>query len=508
MATEVGSLVGGGWLSEEYGVQPVQPLRYLSRIGGTKTLREANGFHNNTFPKSYEPNGTLAGHLEFMFKHERIHLEFLSRLFERVGGKEIADWAVREPKGQYSRRTAWLYEWLTGRRLDAPDVTNAPYVDALEPERYWTAKQGVNIQRWRVRDNMPGTKEYCPMVLLSDAVRSAVARTDVRGSLLGLEEEFGKDLLLRSAVWLTVMESRSSFEIEGEHEPKRIERFAIAMERFLGQVPDLFGEDLEPLQKEILGERAVHYGLRQAPIFVGQTTRFQQIAHYVGPHFEVVPAMLQGLRHCAERTFGFQPLVRAAVLSFAYVYLHPLSDGNGRVSRFIVNDVIRSEGIVPPPYVLPVSVLIMKDRTAYDRILDVFSQPFRQRYSKSWRFTKDITYPDGQVSNLEFDEYTDANHAWKYLDLSDHVLYVADVVAATLSQEMHQEASYLRKNLRARNRLNEVIEAGDNALDRIIRSIVKNCQITGAIKAEFPLLEDHDLGTQAIRAVLDAFAEN
>jgi len=112
-----GDMVGSAWLSREYGIELVQPLRYTSRIGRVNVFRSVDGIHNNTFQASYAPANTLAGHLDFMLRHERIHLELLSRLFAAHGETEISQWTRREPAGRNARRAAWLYEWLTGNLL-------------------------------------------------------------------------------------------------------------------------------------------------------------------------------------------------------------------------------------------------------------------------------------------------------------------------------------------------------------------------------------------------------
>jgi hypothetical protein len=502
-----GEFVGGAWLSLAYDVQPVQPLGHISRIGPTRFVHRESGRTERAFTESYRPKDTFVGHLEFMLKHERVHLEFLSRLFEKVGEKEIAHWVASEPTGRYARRSAWFFEWLTGKTLDVSDLPFAPYVFALEPDRYWTADEPVRNVRWHVRDNMPGTSDFCPMVSLTDEVRAASNPSAVVLAMDKLEEEFGEELLLRSAVWLTVKESRSSFKIEGEHEPRRAERLAIALERYMGKLADPLGAGLFFLQREVLGDRALHYGLRRSPVFVGEQVRLQEIVHYVGPHHESVASMLASLRETHKRTQRSQPVIAAAALSFAFVYLHPLSDGNGRISRFIVNDVLRRSGVVQPPFVLPVSAVIANDLAAYDRVLDLFSAPLRNRYARAWRFGRESTYADGLVSNFEFDEYADATHAWRFIDLSDHVLYLAGVIAKTVSEEMHMEADYIRRHRLARERLRELIEGGDNALDRIIRSVATNRRVTGAIEAEFPLLEDAALQGRVVEAVLTAFSE-
>jgi hypothetical protein len=82
-------------------------------------------------------------------------------------------WIADEPTGQYARRAGFFYEYLTGRQLDFPGVMAGNYVSALDEEIYVTSSQSTNNQRWRVRDNLPGTRAFCPTVLRLPAVRQA-----------------------------------------------------------------------------------------------------------------------------------------------------------------------------------------------------------------------------------------------------------------------------------------------------------------------------------------------
>ena len=53
--------------------------------------------------------------------------------------------------------------------------------------------------------------------------------------------------------------------------------------------------------------------------------------------------------------------MRSAMLAFGFVTIHPLADGNGRVHRFLINDVLRRDGVVQEPVIVPVSALISRD---------------------------------------------------------------------------------------------------------------------------------------------------
>jgi len=460
------------------------------------------------------PNPTVEGHLFFALRYEPIHLEFLARLFHEMDPSILESWIRSEPTGQYARRAGFFYEWFTGRRLDVPDAIAGNYVDAIDPDQYLTAPRSVNSQRWRVRDNLPGAREYCPLVIRTDAIREVEAFS-CAAALQTLEVQFGAELLLRSANWLSHKESRASFLIEHEEQHvDRVRRFAAVMGRRCGQDGDPLQEDvLTQLQEEILGT-ATRYGLRKSPVFVGHNDAFISVVDYIAPQWEDARELLAGLGRTMAKTVGQSAIVRAAVASFGFVYLHPMADGNGRISRFLVNDVLRRDGAVPAPFILPISATITnnsRERVGYDRALEAFSKPLMQRFGDRYDFSTEIECEDGVRTNFRFDAYAEAMPAWRYPDLTPQVEYVGHVVRITIQDEMTNEARYLRDLERARKAVKNRLEGPDPDIDAIIRSLQQNAwQLSGSLKKRFPQLEDSHLTKQIIgdlRAVFDPDVE-
>ena len=448
----------------------------------------------------------------FVIKNEGVHLEFLARLFNAVPVTDLQAWVAAEPTGQYARRTGFFYEYLTGRQLAFPGVMAGNYVTALDESTYLTASQSNNNPRWRVRDNLPGTPDYCPLVMRTARVQQA-EQYDCAQHLADLEVEFGADVLQHSVVWLTIKESCASFAIEHEEQHvDRVRRFAAAMEQRCGRHDDPLSEDaLGELQSQILGPRATRYGVRRSPVFVGEADGFTEVVHYIAPHWNDTPALLSGLRDFAARTTGACALVRAAVLSFGFVYIHPMSDGNGRISRFLINDVLRRDKAIPAPFILPVSATITStvvSRRGYDQVLELFSRPLMRKYAEAWRFGVEQVAEDGVHFNLEFDAYQDALPAWRFPDMTDHVEYLAQVVQLTIEQEMRKEAGHLRSLRVARERVKQVIEGPDGDIDRIIRSVRENGgKVSNKLLKEFPALADESLAAETVAVIKGAFAQ-
>jgi hypothetical protein len=273
-----------------------QPLRVESRIGTARVRREDDGHVQNQYPASYRPEDAFAGHFAFGLKYEEIHLEFLARLFSVTGPEPVEAWCRREPFGQYARRAGFLYEWLTGARLDVPDLNNGAYVDLLSREAYLTRTEPQRERRWRINNNLPGTRTFCPLVRRTEALREAL-QFDAAAGLAELDKSFGADVLLRTASWLTFKESRASFLIEKEaDQADRIQRFAHVIAQYCGRIPaPLSNASLHALQAGILGHDALGLGLRRSPVFVGQASLRDDIVHYIAPHCDDVPQLLDGL---------------------------------------------------------------------------------------------------------------------------------------------------------------------------------------------------------------------
>lgn len=504
--------VGFNALAERYGIVLAQPLRVESVIGTVRVSRESDKQIANIYSPSYKPSDDFAGHFAFGLKYEEVHLEFFARLFAATGPQPIEAWCRQERFGQYARRAGFLYEWLTGQPLNVPDVTNGGYVDAIASERYLTRVLPRRVRRWRINDNLPGTPEFCPLIRRTTAVQEAL-QFDVGGALAELNQSFGPDILMRTASWLTFKESRASFLIEKEaDQADRIQRFAHVIAQYCGRIEDpLSDSSLHMLQAGILGHDAVGLGLRRSPVFVGQATLREDIVHYIAPSFETLPQLLEGLKAFELATRGAEPLARAAALAFGFVYIHPMRDGNGRIHRFLINDVLIRDKAVPEGVILPVSATIASSidfRARYDRTLEVFSRPFMQRYASAYRFGELVDYEDGTLSNLLFNAYDDAQFAWRYPDLTEHVLYTAQVVAHTVRTEMADEARVLLIFQRAQDQLKDVLEMPDQDANRIIRSLKENgWQVSGKLKKAYPQLEDSHRAERVVEAVRSAFED-
>lgn len=508
-----GDEIGYAWLAARYKVRAIQPLPVESRIGRRRQTDQQAGRRLEYYTEAMRPQESLGAHLTFALKHEGVVLEFLARLFGVIPVGVLAEWIRSEPTGQYARRAGFLYEWLTGNTL-AVEGVGGNYRDALDPGLYVTAATGVRRnRRWRINDNLPGTPDFCPLVRRTTSLLEA-SQYAIADRLAAMEVEFGPDIIRRSAVWLTIKESRASFVIEheGQHQD-RIRRFASAMEQYCGRLESPLDEGaLREFQSAILGTTTIRTGLRQSPVFVGSNSiDYGAIVHYVCPHWEWLPAMLEGLQRFLARTDAADALVRAAVASFGFVFIHPLADGNGRISRFLVNDTLRRDGLVPEPFILPVSAAITSSavrRAEYDRILERYSRPLMSAFRDSVDFSHErAAYADGIESDFVFDAYDEAAPVWRYPDLTEQSEYLFAIIRHTLEHEMHHQAAFQRAWYRTREAIKDWVEGPDDHIDRMIRAIRQHGGVSGKLMKEFPVLAQTGLASELERAVAEGFAD-
>ena len=192
----------------------------------------------------------------------------------------------------------------------------------------------------------------------------------------------------------------------------------------------------------------------------------------------------------SKKTHGQSPILRAAVASFGFVYIHPLADGNGRTHRYLINDILRRDNAIPDGVIIPVSVAIMADKTSkrdYDAILERVSSPLMRVARPHVSFaSKNKTYPDGIQSNLVFTGDGAARPVWRYPDLAQHVDYLGHIIQLTMNEHMQEEADYLRRHHKARALIKAVLDMPDKDADRIIRSLQSNnFIISNGLRKEF-----------------------
>jgi Fic family protein len=457
---EMGTPVGYAALIDGYGLAVPLP-RTLSAIGQHHRVKEQDGWRILT-PR-HAPAADLEGHLTFALKYEGLDLAVLSRLFGSVGARQIEALVRSKPTGSYARRIWFLFEWLTGRRLDLPDADKGTYVTVVDPEQQW-AIEGENSPRHRVRNNLPGTRAFCPLVFHTKAL-DGFSALDLAHRAQSVVADVPRDLLSRTAAFLLLKDSKSSYAIEGERAPRdRIQRWGRATGEAGRRPIDL--DELLRLQRIVIGDaRFVKLGLRLEGGFVGEHDHESRmpLPNHIGARPEDLSSLIEGMvafdRGAALR---LDAVISAAVLAFGFIYVHPFQDGNGRIHRYLIHHVLAQRGYNPAGVVFPVSAAILERIDDYRIVLEEYSR--RLLPLIRWEPT-----PDGNVKVLN-----DTADLYRFFDATAHAEFLYACVKKTIEEDLPHETDFLRRYDQFRERIQGIVDMPDSTIDLLFRFLQQN----------------------------------
>lgn len=489
---------GYAWLIERGGLllQRRQHLSYLTE----KSLRETidrDGYVVDLYPqRSYDPGDGLPEQLEFALKYDGVDLGVLRaafRQFEDEDVQALTAWISAKPSSQYSRRAWFLYEWLTGQRLPLPDAKSGNYVPLFD-ERYYAASPRKS-RRHRVDDNALGDATFCPIA------RRTKALEDWNAQRLGEEaasviREYDEATLRRAVNYLYTRETKSTYRIEGEvADGDRAARFVDVLRR-IHEVKELSEAELVRLQNVIVSSPYQDQGFRTENVYVGEKVDLtRQRIHFIAPRHEDVPALMAGWMESVRRIreSDAPPVVQAALASFAFVFIHPFQDGNGRLHRLVIHHVLARSGFSPPGIVLPVSAVMLERRAEYDEALESVSEPMLPLIQfdedEEWRIS---------ISNETADLY-------RYLDYSRIAEDLFRWTAETIRKELRHELEFVQNYDRARAGMEAVVDLPDRLLNNFIHIVLNNGgTLSKAKRKMFDRLTDDQI-SRLEKAVADAF---
>lgn len=445
----------------------------------------------------HAPEDTLQGQLEFALKWEGVSLPVLKALFDERPGDEIARIVAAKPTGVYTRRIWFLYEWLTESRLDLRDAGKVTAVPVLDPEQQFGLAEAPLSRRHRVRNNLPGTRAFCPLVRriptlevyrarqLDEAAREVIGRTH-------------PDVLRRAAAFLLLEDSKASFQIEGERPPRdRARRWGQAIEQAGSR--ELSVDELLRLQEIVIGDdRFVELGLRTEGGWIGERDRRtrEPIPEHISARPEDLRDLLKGLVDYQQRVEASEmdPVVAAAAVSFGFVYAHPLQDGNGRIHRWLIHHVLARADFNPPGVVFPVSAAMLRNLEVYRDVLATYSKPLLSHIE--WRTT--------DRDNVEV--LNDTADYYRFFDATSHAEFLYRCVEETVVRDLPDEVAYLEGYDEFSRRVQrEVADMPDATIDLLTRFLDQN---DGRLSKRARTKEFEELSGQEVVRVEQLYADS
>ncbi len=465
-------------LKEMYGL-PDMPHYVVSQVvaGARKSIDGVE-----YYPPVYAPEDSLAGHLGFALKHEGVNLAILAELFAVVPKEELTAFICSKPNGINTRRAWFFYEFLSGERLEIPDLhSTVGYVDALDPRKYVTRKS-KRMPRYRVRDNLLGNADFCPVVRRTKALQR-YSWEALRDKAMEIVRAYDAETLARAVNYLYTKETRSSFAIEHE-DPSRgkMERFVDALQQ-VRKFPLLDKQALIDLQAIMLDGRFAASDYRTQQNYVGETLGHREIFHFITPRPRDVPRLMQGLLDFLADSDDVDPVVVAAVASFGFVFIHPFDDGNGRTHRYMIHHILANRGVTPEGVIVPVSATMLNRAREYDACLESFSKPIMPLIDF-------VTHDDASIEVLN-----ETVNLYRYFDATRMAEYLYGCIEATIEDELKAELDTVSAFAKARKALDATFDLPEKQKNLFL----KLCwQGKGRIsktkrKAHFSMFNDDEL---------------
>ena len=482
--------MGYAALIDAFGLSvPLPPT--LTAIGARHRVFERDGWRLLT-PR-HAPAASLAGHLTLALKYEGLDLAVLAKLCEVVEPAEIEQIVRAAPTGSYARRIWFLYEWLTGCELDLPAAGKVPYADVLDGRLQFPGGS-ENVQRQRVRNNLPGTREFCPLVFRTSTLEELI-RLDLPARAREVVAAVPPDIVARAASFLLLADSRSSYAIEGERPPQnRVQRWGRAIGEAGKHPLDL--DELIRLQQIVIGDtRFVYIGLRAGGGFIGDHDRMTRmpLPQHISARAEDLPSLIEGMiafdRGPAQE---LDPVIAAAVLAFGFVYAHPFEDGNGRIHRYLIHHTLAQRNFNPPGIVFPVSSAILENIDAYAAVLRQYSE--RALPLIEWE----------QTENHNLRVLNDTADLYRFFDATPHAEFLYRCVRRTIEQDLPREADFLRRYDRFRAAVDDIVNMPDRTADLLFRFLQQN---NGELSKRARAREFEALESDEVRRIEELYSE-
>ena len=425
---------------------------------------ESGNYIHEIYPKKYAIEDTVMKHLEFALKYDGINLTLLTLIFQKIDKQEFIDDINAKPTGKYTRRLWYFYEFLIDKVLPINDLTQGNYVDLLESEKYYTLENPSSIKRQRLRDNLLGNKQFCSIVRKTETLKKYEA--------LGLNKksqeiltQYPNNVLKRALSYLYTKETKSSFEIERvKPSSSRIEKFVALLKE--AHKDDFCSKDkLIALQNRIVDARFVDNNYRTTQNYVGESISYEkEKIHYISPKPEDLDNLMSGLIHAHHRMSNSTALavVHAAIVSYGFVYIHPFEDGNGRIHRFLLHNILAREAFSPKGMIFPISAVLLKNPHAYDESLESFSLPL-------------LSFIDYDLNDEgEMHVLNDTSLFYKTIDMTQQVEALYEFIFKTIDEELIQELKFISHYDASKRVLQKIVDMPDRQIDLFIRFAYQN----------------------------------
>lgn len=449
--------IGYGYVVRTLGLRVTGYRLHAVVDSGVLALRtHGNVLHVPTgvAPSSEDP----VTHLEFALKYQGVELEVIGAACGQLAPELVQARLDASPNGRYIRVLATLYERFTGKELRAKALT-APYVNLFDPDAYICG--AVNRQsKFRVNMNDIGNAVLSPVIRRTPTLEKLLSR-DVFADLDAFVQSIGGvQHLDRSLGWAYLDETHGSFAIEHEAPSEDKARRFVQILHGAHEGRALTEEYLAELQRSTITNpylEAFAFRHEQNWLLQGGRLRASSVT-YLPPPPDQARVMMEALMDFANAGDSIAPLVKAFLVSFAFVYIHPFMDGNGRISRFLVHHSLCRSGKLEQGLILPISMAMSHHESDYLTALQSVSKAIRELW--------DVTVLDDDHIDATF---IGSANPYCYWDATEAIEFGVRMTHYALDTSLIKEADYLKRFDTVFDRINARYDVQGKDLSALIR---------------------------------------
>src|SRR5690606_5236064 len=152
---------------------------------------------------------------------------------------------------------------------------------------------GERYRRFRVHNNLPGPRSFCPLVRMTPRLQDMIAK-DLRRVTAATLEHYDQEILRHAAAYLYLKETQSSFDVERENpSPQKAQRFANLLRQADTKAP-LTEQRLVEFQQSVMDPRFHEFTWRHQQNWLGRDHGYRQQVDFVPPRPADVPVLMTG----------------------------------------------------------------------------------------------------------------------------------------------------------------------------------------------------------------------
>jgi Fic family protein len=142
--------------------------------------------------------------------------------------------------------------------------------------------------------------------------------------------------------------------------------------------------------------------------------------------------------------------------------MHPFGDGNGRIHRFLIHNILARHGFTPEGIIFPISAAMLNNMDAYDAALESYSKPLIPL----------VDYTLDEEGRMEVHNQT-AIH-YRYPDMTVITEALFDFIQSTIEKELVDELNFLQNYDITKTAVQEIVDMPDQRIDLFIRFCLQN----------------------------------